>query len=445
MPIRTRTAPVTDLLESIDTGRFHVDAARISLVTVEKKDFERDFAGMSVDYFMAGVPAQVFGESLYSFANTQLLVNWRLDGAYYQFSQGLQPSMGQVSIQGIDVMADVEYVNEEGEFVAPGDLNALILRSFNEHYQDWKTHALIYSVGLQPTHFKVPDPYAGSDFEQVSEFTALELSELENEQGLNLLVSRIFDEFTKDDDRIFRGFSAYSFRALEEKLPVYIFLNWAMRLPIEDEGRQLLRPEIMLVDSESSSRVLLAGAALVDAKGRPVDMKDEAIFLFKLLHGRRDWIDSASAALFKRLTKHAKKMESEVNELEAVKDRLLASISDKARKILDQTHEEEDALKEFVVVRENQRDLKFEGRRLGSVTDASEHDRMITLELYLTRGGKWVAVHELSAADDQQESLKRVEVMEASDEQSLFAFFGQDEYAKRLYHQAGIDFVEFID
>jgi hypothetical protein len=79
------------------------------------------------------------------------------------------------------------------------------------------------------------------------------------------------------------------------------------------------------------------------------------------------------------------------------------------------------------------------------VSDTSAHDKIITLELYLTKGGKWVAVHDMAAADDEQANQKQVKVFESSDEQALFEFFGQDEYAKRLYHQAGIDFIEFID
>jgi len=433
MPTNTSVVHVNELMDAINTGHFHVDGAMIDLVAVKKSDFTQDLNTINAVDLMEGVDAEVLGKTIYTLGKTRLIIRWKLENATYQFSQGLLPNTGQVTMTEIDVDSPNMFTQGDDQIIAPGDLSEMIREQFMSLHQDWKTHAVLYTLGFQPTHLSLPDQFGIHDMESVPGFTELELSEMVASQGLDLTVSRVLDARELDGEKFFRGFSAYQFKGLPMDVPVYIFLNWVIRVDLDEEENRIV-PEIMLIETESAPRTLMAGAFIVDSTGKPIDSKSEALFLLKLLQNRRDWIEEAirSFSLFFLKEGAGHRLQNLLEELSTESGEEDLNTSAQNQEPEFQTH---------VVKRDGEKDLQFVGNLKGSAYKTNDQE-VVQMSIYQTQSGKWIAAIERDAVGSEDPSYAAV-VCES--DQCVTDFFGASEMAKRLYREAGIQFVEIID
>lgn len=106
----------------------------------------------------------------------------------------------------------------------------------------------------------------------------------------------------------------------------------------------------------------------------------------------------------------------------------------------------------FIAERDNAPDLKFMGKQIASVSNSSnnaskeysgEPGRWTTLELYVTRQGKYVAArvaHTVWSGETDRNEAKVCDTASA-----VIEFFGHGWLAKKLYEEAGIDASETVE
>lgn len=99
-------------------------------------------------------------------------------------------------------------------------------------------------------------------------------------------------------------------------------------------------------------------------------------------------------------------------------------------------------MKEFIIENDNQPDIKFIGALLGSVSSAEGErergeGRWTVLNLYKTKGGKYVCQTVGHTQWEGEKTRHKAEVCETAED--VQKFFGYRWLAKELYLAAGID------
>jgi hypothetical protein len=104
-------------------------------------------------------------------------------------------------------------------------------------------------------------------------------------------------------------------------------------------------------------------------------------------------------------------------------------------------------MSEFVIPRDDARNLKFSGECISRVSTKSYRgpasNRWLELALYRTSSGKFVC--QRIGRTIWEGERDRHEACVASDVAGVVEFFGFSDPAKRLYDEAGIDYSEQVE
>jgi hypothetical protein len=102
----------------------------------------------------------------------------------------------------------------------------------------------------------------------------------------------------------------------------------------------------------------------------------------------------------------------------------------------------------YIVQRDMEKDLKFTGRMIASVSSAPDQanrqyiNEQIDLSLYKTQAGAFVCGRMTQLLLDGERDAHEAAVCNSQD--AVISFFGTDWLAKKLYNQADIEAVENI-
>lgn len=103
----------------------------------------------------------------------------------------------------------------------------------------------------------------------------------------------------------------------------------------------------------------------------------------------------------------------------------------------------EHKLEVIQLVNDGEADIRFEGRHLQSVSAVPRNGRTQTFTLYLTKGGRYVAVKTGHSVWPNERPRQEVKVIEKT--QDIPAFLGYSPLAKELYKRLDLDLVNVVE
>lgn len=100
---------------------------------------------------------------------------------------------------------------------------------------------------------------------------------------------------------------------------------------------------------------------------------------------------------------------------------------------------------DFVVERDGDKNLKFNGRIVAAVSSSPDRGRWVELNLYKTKSGSWVCEQIGHSSWQDEVTQHKAAVIPEDNLSEVFDFFGCGWLAKELYEEADIECVQEID